>query len=386
MLSPTDRRALGAVALQFFVNGAVFGSIASRLPSIRDQLDVSLATLGIALTAAGAAGLFGSTITSRVIERWSTRGVLVFGAALQVSLVALVGFSWHIAVFALAMAGISFVDVLVDVSMNLQASWLSNRRTVPVMNRLHGLWSLGGLGGGLIAAQLASLGVSLRAHLLGATVVLLIVLAYVGRGLLRVDEAPTREPAVSAKRAANPRPVAANLALFAVAGAAALAVEQISSEWSAIRLTDDLGAGEGAAGLAFAAFAAGMAAGRFSGDSIQTAIGRGRLFYGSCAVALAGVVTATFAPWSAAVYIGFVVAGMGVAAFFPMLYDDAAQAPGRTGAALSAMSAGSRGATLVTPTVVGALAAGSLGVGTAMAIAILPLLALLPVAHYLLEN
>ena len=44
--------------------------------------------------------------------------------------------------------GMTGFDVLVDVSMNMQASWLSARRHTPVMNRLHGLWSLGTVVGG----------------------------------------------------------------------------------------------------------------------------------------------------------------------------------------------------------------------------------------------
>ncbi|MFT7475001.1 MAG: hypothetical protein ACI81L_001933, partial [Verrucomicrobiales bacterium] len=42
-LTPTESRALKAVAVQFFVNGAVVASYVPRLPSIRDNLDVDLA-------------------------------------------------------------------------------------------------------------------------------------------------------------------------------------------------------------------------------------------------------------------------------------------------------------------------------------------------------
>ena len=45
------------------------------------------------------------------------------------------------AVWLIGMFTYVFVDVLVDISMNLQGSWISARRHTPVMNRLHGLWS-----------------------------------------------------------------------------------------------------------------------------------------------------------------------------------------------------------------------------------------------------
>ena len=53
------------------------------------------------------------------------------------------------AVWLIGMFTYLFVDVLVDISMNLQGSWISARRHAPVMNRLHGLWSLGTFAGGL---------------------------------------------------------------------------------------------------------------------------------------------------------------------------------------------------------------------------------------------
>ena len=40
----------------------------------------------------------------------------------------------------------------------------------------------------------------------------------------------------------------------------------VNSDWSAFRLTDDLGTSEGVAGLAFVAFTTGMV-GRFGGDA-----------------------------------------------------------------------------------------------------------------------
>ena len=88
--------------------------------------------------------------------------------------------------FALAM--LYTFDVVYDIAMNLQGSWLSARRHAPVMNRLHGLWSLGTVIGGVIAARAAAAGVSLATHLLVVSGVLLVTLLFVGRGLLPVDE------------------------------------------------------------------------------------------------------------------------------------------------------------------------------------------------------
>ena len=64
------------------------------------------------------------------------------------------------------------------------------------------------------------------------------------------------------------------------------------------------------------------------------------------------------------------------------IFDDAAKFPGRAGAALGALTAGSRGASLVVPVLTGALIGTSLSVGAAMAIVALPCV----VGLYLVES
>ncbi len=96
----------------------------------------------------------------------------------------------------IGLAAMSIFDVLVDSAMSLQGSWISGRRRAPVMNRLHGLWSFGTVVGGVGAAQLAAAGVSLRVHLFAVSFILLVVVIFVGAGLLRTDEHPTFDPEV----------------------------------------------------------------------------------------------------------------------------------------------------------------------------------------------
>ena len=102
--SDVDQRALRAVALQFLVNGAVVATFIPRLPEVRDRVGISIAGLGLLLTAAGAFGLISSAVVGPVIQRFGTRRVVIGGgvaliAALPVigvarsPLVLLVGFS-----------------------------------------------------------------------------------------------------------------------------------------------------------------------------------------------------------------------------------------------------------------------------------------------------
>ncbi len=377
---PGDNRALLSVAVQFFVNGLVVASFVPRLPEIRDRIDVSTATLGALLAIGSAAGLLGSATVGRFIERFGTRRVLIGGALVLVASLAVIGLATTPTVFLLGLMTLSAMDVLVDSAMNTQGSWISGRRSVPVMNRLHGLWSLGTVVGGLVAAQAAAAGVSLQTHLLVASAVLLAVVVFVGRGLLTEDEyaAGDDRPATAGASGRGRRRLP--LLLLGLASGCSIAMEMTSSDWAAFRLSDDFGAAAGVAGLAYVAFTLGMTSGRFGGDWAIARFGQRRVFDVAIAMTVGALMTASFAPNRAVVLAAYVVAGLGIATQFPKLYDDAAKFPGRPGAGLGALTGGSRLALLVTPALVGTLAGTSLSVGAATALVTLPAAAIFVVA------
>ncbi len=371
-LSSVDRRALLSVAVQFFVNGALFASFVPRLPEIRDDIDVSTATLGALLSFGALAGLIGSAAVGPLVGRFTTRRVLVGAAVAMCISLTVIGFATTAAVLLIGLAGMSVFDVLVDSSMNMQASWISGRRSTPVMNRLHGLWSLGTVVGGFASTRLAAAGLSLRWHLVGVSVLLGLVLVFVGRGLLCDDEHPPPENISSDDLPRRTSQARTTLLLLAIAGGSSLAMEMTSSDWAAFRLSDDFGAPPGIAGLAFVAFTAGMTVGRFGGDAMVVRFGQRRVADVGIAMTIGGLATAAFMPNRWVVMLAYLVAGLGVATQFPKLYDDAARYRGRPGAGLGALTAGSRVSMLVTPVLVGSLAATALSVGAATAIVTLP--------------
>lgn len=368
-LSQPDQRALRAVSVQFWVNGVVVASYVPRLPGIRDELNIDLATIGAILAVATGAGILGAIGVGPAVERLGTKRVMIGGATvlvLTLPLVSLVG-------SALALLGvlalISVSDVFTDVAMNIQGSVLSGRRHTPVMNRLHAMWSIGTVVGGLIAAGMAAAEVDLRVHLAGASLLLLATLLYVAPGLLDSDERAEASTSTAPRSGTETTRV---VVTFLALGAAAIVPEMINSDWAAFRLADDLGASEGLAGLAYVSFTSGMVSGRLAGDLAVHRFGGRLVLQMATAVAAAGIALATLVPAISAVFIGLFVAGVGVSVMFPQLYDAAARAE-RPGKALGGLTAGSRIALLIAPLVVGVLAdTERLTVGQAIAIATIP--------------
>ena len=196
----TDQRALRAIAVQFFVNGALFAAFIPRLPEIRDRVDISVADIGLLMSAAGASGLLASALVGRAIERFGTRLVMLASGTMVCISLAVVGLSTTWAVLLVGLAGMMLFDVPVDVAMNLQGSWLSGRRPTPIMNRLHGLWSLGTAAGGILSSRIAAAGVSVTTHLLLTATMLFVVLLYVSAGVRRHDEAASPDSSAEAAR------------------------------------------------------------------------------------------------------------------------------------------------------------------------------------------
>lgn len=385
---PGDRRALQSVSVQFFANGVVYASFIPQLPAIRERVDISIGALGLVLTLASISGLVGSLLTGRVIAKLGTRQVVLIGTIMSIGSLPIVGFATAPAMLIVGLVGLLFFDVFIDVAMNVQGSVLSSRRRTPVMNRLHGLWSLGGVTGGVITVLVNRADVPVQVHLAVVTVALLGVSLFVVPGLLKVDEPHEPDPAMPVGDGLHATEVMASddvatairrrrfgpaAVVLAIGGATAMVLEVGNGDWAAFRLSVDFDSSAGVASAAFLLMTIGMTIGRLGGDWVQVRTGSMRLRRLGLAVAGVGSVLATLIPVEAVSLVGFLVAGLGTSVLFPQLYDQAARLPGRPGSGFAAMLIGQRSSGIVAPLVVGTLANTELfDVGDAMAVLVVP--------------
>jgi MFS family permease len=362
------------MAVQFAANGFVYATYLSRLPEIRDQTGISIGTLGVVMMVGNLAGFVATFFTTPVVARFGSRRVMTGCGLGYVLALPIIGLAHSPAVLVASLVALVIMNVMVDAGMALQASMFSNSRAHPVINRLWGLYSLGTVGGGLVATSIASWGVGVTTHLVITGLVLAVGVALAGPGLLR----DTRTDAADTTDTAESRPrrwwrVGRFTLALGVASAVAVPLDIVPGEWATFRMTDDLGGGPGLAAIAYFAFALGMTAGRLGGDHALVRLGAGRLSWVGATVSVAGLLAAALVPAHWVALPGFLVAGLGISVISPLLADAAAKAPGRPGAGLRVMFIGDRLAGLLTPLVVGPLAATSVfTVGTAMAVVVVP--------------
>lgn len=338
------RRTAIAVAALFFTNGAAFASWAPRIPELADRIDVDLAGLGLTLLMMSVGGLAGTFLAGRLIDRIGSRRVAVWGSVLSSLAVASISLARTPVALGAILLVIGVSDVNADLGMNAQAVSVQVRGASAI-NRLHGLWSVGTVVGGVLGAAAAGVGISLEVHL---TIVaaLLATVAWRARHHLSEERAPSHQ---DSDEPGSLRP----LVLLGLLGLGAAVLESPGNEWSATFVDDSFDVSAATAALGFVAYTAGMTVSRLAGDSIASRWGDARGFTGSLPVAALGWAAVVFSPVPWVAIAGFGVAGMGTGMIFPQLY--AAGASGTLvsqGRGLGAMSFGARiGFLLVTPSV-----------------------------------
>lgn len=346
------RRSTLSIGLIFFVNGMVFSNWVPRISEVRDRLGVSNSGLGISLLGGGLGGFVGSLLVARIVRRLGSRTVVLVSSIVLAGVVPLIAVVPNSVGLLLVLTATGFGDLQADVAVNAQGVMVQSRLGRPIMQRLHGMWSLGTVVGGASGWVMSALDVSLGWHLLGVSCVMLVGIGWSVRGLLPEDEVHGEAP---------PSNVGGHhaLAITVVIGLMGLSVaiiEAVPNEWSSVVLNDVFEAGRWkAAGTAV--FATFMLLGRLSGDHVVMRLGSRRTFETGVLMCLGSAILLAVAPATIVAFIAYASWGLGVSVLFPQLYETAAKLPGLTAArGLGVMTFGQRLGFLVAAGAVGAIA------------------------------
>ena len=273
---PRARRSRVAISVLFFLLGAGGGSWAVRIPDIQHHLGLSTGALGVALLAVAVGSLLGMPIAGALAARLDAAGLAAgcaFAFAVVLALPPLAtGYAGLCGVLLLLGAASGALGVMINAQAVLLERWLSR----PMMSFFHGVSSLGALGGALSSIVAAAAGIPAVVQLPALTGALLALAILAAPHL--VHAVPVRgTPTLG-------RPSRHVLALGMLAFAALLC-EGAVTDWSAVFLRKEAGAGPVLSGVAYVAFAGAMAAGRLAGDRLAFAWGPRRLVVvaGACA-------------------------------------------------------------------------------------------------------
>jgi fucose permease len=321
-------------------------------PALAARLGVSVGGFGVAFVAFALGGIVGTRVAPAAVRRFGAGPATLLTGGLVSALLALRAAPTELALFLLVQTASGIADGAQDVSMNVVGVAVDRRTRRPIMNRLHGMWSIGAVAGGGIGAGLAALDASVAAHL---TVAALIVatLNLISLPLLRDTTTIDTRPAEPTARWWRSR----TLVLLAVMGTAASVLEGAPLDWGVLYLSDELDAPSGTAGVVAVTFTVGMVVSRFASDHLVHRFGVPIVLRVGALAAAVALATALVVDQVAVALVAWAVIGAGVAAAYPALFVAAGRAPGLPpGSGIGAVASVARVGFLLGPAMIGPVA------------------------------
>ncbi|MEX0913708.1 MAG: MFS transporter [Demequina sp.] len=352
---------LGVLA-QFALMGMALATFLSRLPSIRDDLDVSPSQLATLIVFGAVGALMGLLVIGWAAAQFGTRALLWWSSILHLFAFSGVALSTEIGNQVLFAAGhllVSFSFAFTNVAMNAEGAVVERKLGRSVMPQFHASFSLGMAMALGIGALVSHVGVTPLWHFLGA-VVIITVLRLAVIPVATMDGMPTPNPsgvslggpfATAKAEYREKRVVLIGLIVFA-----ASMTEMTAAQWIALAIVDDFNRSEAVGDLIYWVFVIAMVTVRWNGAPIIGRWGRVMTLRVAAVFVLTGLLIFAFAPWFWAIPIAALLWGMGAALGIPIGFSAAADQEDRAAARVAAVASFSTVAGLLVPQAVGFLA------------------------------
>ena len=342
-----------AVSVFFFIAGLTFASWASRIPDIKEKLQLSEAGLGSVLLALPLGLMASLFLTGWLVSRFGSRKVVIATAIVYPSILLLL--SLAATTFQLV-AGLFFFGLFanfVNISMNTRAVGVEVLYGRSIMASFHGLWSLAGFAGAAIGTLFVSSGISPFFHFM------MIIIAC---ALLILVSYKSTLPSVAEVRSKQPILVLPDkhILVLGLIAFCCMICEGAMADWSGVYFKNVVQTPAAYTTVGYVAFTATMATGRFLGDWLVTKLGVKKMLQISGTLIASGLLLAVFFPNIITATAGFLLVGFGVSSVVPIAYGLAGRSTTMSaGMALSAVSTIGFLGFLFGPPVIGFIAQGS---------------------------
>ncbi|MBF6171937.1 MFS transporter [Nocardia blacklockiae] len=358
-------RSRGLLTGYFAGLGVVMAVWGTRIPAVQEAAGLGTAGLAAVLLAAAVGMVGGLRVGGRLAEPARLAPLLTWGATGLAGSLALLGVCR--APLALAVAALLFgaAHGVLDVAANAAAVRCQDAYGRPIMSGLHAAYSLGALGGAVLAAAAARMS---HSYVFGVTAAAVIVAALAVAPAAHCVGAPLAAPApaapadhcagasttasIPAAALGRQRISRSGIWLLGLLAAACLLGEGAAADWSAVHLSG-LHASAATAAAAYAGYSAAMAAGRLVGDRLIARFGAPRVVRAGAISASVGLLAGLSVPAAPGALAGWALFGLGLSVTIPSLFTAAGAGGPR---AVAAVAVTGYLGLLAGPALIGALA------------------------------
>lgn len=316
MLTEAQKRARLAVTATFITNGLAVGAFVARIPDIKVALDISNSTLSLCLLASSLGVFAALPMAGKLCGKYGSSPIAFYGSLAMVVAWTLQSFAffsvWAFAATAF-LAGYTLATQ--DVAMNSHAVTLEHQSSLRLMSVFHGMFSLGGLSGGIIGGLCSQIGISYSVQTLivcaGITVAAVAVKKLWLPGTVDIHEV---EAGTKMHRPAI-------IWLFGIFGLCSTIGEGAVGDWGGVLTRESYGASPFASAIPYIVFSATMIIGRFSGDFLATKLGAARVLASGGLIASIGMTTGLLMNSTAGAIFGWFWMGTGLSVAIPLLFS-----------------------------------------------------------------
>ncbi|QSB27194.1 MFS transporter [Flavobacterium sp. CLA17] len=343
-----------AVGMFYFGMGLSFATWASRIPDIKTALHLTEGDLGSILFALPVGQLVIMPFSGKMVTKFGSHRILIFSLIMYVLCLANLGLATTVLQLSLGLFLFGLFGNLANIAVNTQGVYTEVLFKKTIMSSFHGMWSFAGFTGALVGLGMLALNLSPLHHFLIVGVVVLLMVAFNFKFLVRAKEKIKAKTGEKKKLFVKPDSA---LIWLGVIGFCSMASEGVMFDWSGVYFKDVVEAPGPLVVLGYTSFMIMMASGRFLGDGMINKFGRERVMQISGVMISAGLFTAVFLPYIIPCTIAFMLVGLGVATIVPTVYSMAGKNPTvPPGEALTIVSSVSFLGFLMGPPVIGHIA------------------------------
>lgn len=289
----------------------LFGTWAIYIPSVKEDLGINKATLGIAIFFLSLGVFLIFPLASKIINKIGVGKATSIGVILSCIAALFPLIAPGFISLAIALLFFGATNGFTDISMNTLVTEIEKEDKQKFMSASHGFFSLGGVLAGLgsfLIPVIDNRGV----HMLLAVLLVLSVNFVFFKRYQKVVAAPIEKEAFSFK---NFKP----LMLIGIVSFVVMGSEGAIVDWSGLFLKEVSLAPEAIWGAGFLGFQTFMTLGRFLGDSISARIGSVKIVALGSIIAIIGYLLVLSADLYLAI-AGFALTGLGFSVIVPELF------------------------------------------------------------------